>query len=191
MTKAEARNWGRAARARLAPEEQAELDRLIVARCQAELDWGQVRRVHVFLPLRSQREINTWPLVEWLWQAHPEVEVVVPRLAAVGMEAAVAEARSQWRENRLGIPEPVDGRVMPAGGTVDVALVPLLAFDDRGHRVGYGGGYYDWFLATQRGARKVGLAYEASRVAGGIAAEEHDVRLEAVVTERWLWGFRK
>jgi 5-formyltetrahydrofolate cyclo-ligase len=190
MTKAEARNFGRAARKRMAAEEQAELDGQIVARCQEGLAWDGVQRVHAFLPLRRLGEINTWPLVEWLREAHPEVQVWAPRLStAGGMEAVLVGLETAFRDNRLGVPEPVTGEVLRSDEMVDLVLVPLLAFDRAGHRVGYGGGYYDRFLASQPGARKVGLGYAASEVPGGIAAETHDVRLDAVVTERGVLEF--
>ena len=70
-------------------------------------------------------------------------------------------------------------------------LVPLLAFDARGHRLGYGGGFYDRTIAAlaraARGARRSGFAYAAQEVRRG-ARRETDMRLDAVVTEagvRW------
>lgn len=69
-------------------------------------------------------------------------------------------------------------------------LVPLLAFDARGHRLGYGGGYYDRTVARLRRLGPllaIGLAYEAQRVAD-LPSTEHDQRLDAVLTEA---GFHK
>jgi 5-formyltetrahydrofolate cyclo-ligase len=62
--------------------------------------------------------------------------------------------------NRWEIPEPIsDGQLPIDVAQIDLVLVPLLAFDVQGHRVGYGGGYYDRFLADCRSdCRKVGLS---------------------------------
>ncbi|WP_420403392.1 5-formyltetrahydrofolate cyclo-ligase [Nisaea sp.] len=75
----------------------------------------------------------------------------------------------------------------------DTLLVPMLAFDDAGYRLGYGGGFYDRTLEKLRAAgpvRAIGLAYEAQRVAA-IPRETTDQQLDAVVTEAGVTHFRK
>ncbi|MEC8061522.1 MAG: 5-formyltetrahydrofolate cyclo-ligase, partial [Pseudomonadota bacterium] len=68
---------------------------------------------------------------------------------------------------------------------------PLLAFDRRGYRLGYGGGYYDRTLANLRdgdGVLAVGVGYAAQEVAA-IPVEDHDARLDAIVTEAGVLEF--
>jgi 5-formyltetrahydrofolate cyclo-ligase len=91
--------------------------------------------------------------------------------------------------NRFGIPEPARaGARAVSASSLDVVLAPLVAFDDRGHRLGMGGGYYDRalrFLARRGPWRRplvIGLAYEFQHVAE-LQAERWDVALHAVVTE--------
>ena len=67
----------------------------------------------------------------------------------------------------------------------DVLLVPLLAFDARGHRLGYGGGYYDRTLALLPQARAIGIAYAGQEVSS-LPAEAHDRTLAAILTENGL-----
>nr|CRH08220.1 5-formyltetrahydrofolate cyclo-ligase [Candidatus Magnetococcus massalia] len=70
--------------------------------------------------------------------------------------------------------------------TLQLILLPLVGFDHQGYRLGYGGGYYDQTLGTHPhpvGPLRVGVAYEGQRVER-IPREEHDQRLDAVVTER-------
>jgi 5-formyltetrahydrofolate cyclo-ligase len=75
----------------------------------------------------------------------------------------------------------------------DLILVPLVAFDRRGHRLGYGRGYYDRAIAAARANGRrvplVGLAFAVQEVEL-IPAEPHDVRLDWVVTERDTFEFR-
>ena len=69
--------------------------------------------------------------------------------------------------------------------TPDLLLVPLLAFDRRGHRLGYGGGYYDRTIAAHPGIRTIGCAYAAQEVQE-VPAGPTDMRLDAIATEREL-----
>jgi len=112
--------------------------------------------------------------------------LALPRIDAKG--AALSFRR--WQEgdaltdNHHGIAEPrAEAEVL----VPDVVLVPLLAFDARGHRLGYGGGYYDRTLASLS-ARAIGVAYSGQEI-DAIAAEPHDRRLDAVVTELGMRRF--
>jgi 5-formyltetrahydrofolate cyclo-ligase len=84
----------------------------------------------------------------------------------------------------FGIPEPLASwpRAVP-----DVLLVPLLAFDARGHRLGYGGGFYDRTLVALK-ARTIGIAYAGQEIAS-IPAQAHDRSLDMVLTEQGIRRF--
>ncbi len=84
----------------------------------------------------------------------------------------------------FGIHEPLD--TWP-GVTPQVLLVPLLAFDSRGHRLGYGGGFYDRTIALLQ-VPAIGIAY-AGQEMENLPAEDHDARLNAVLTEQGLVRF--
>ncbi len=105
---------------------------------------------------------------------------------------------ARWRPgdaiepNRYGIPEPRDGRAEAlAANEIDVVLVPLLGFDRRGHRLGFGGGWYDRtfaFLHGRTGVARpllVGIGYAIQEV-DEIPIEPWDVRLDCIATEREL-----
>lgn len=85
----------------------------------------------------------------------------------------------------FGIHEPLEHwpRARP-----DILLVPLLAYDDQGYRLGYGGGYYDRTLAGLPGARAIGIAYAGQRV-DFLPHDAHDCRLDAILTENGLTEF--
>ncbi len=83
-------------------------------------------------------------------------------------------------------PELQAGRVVPPD-TLDIVVVPGLLFDRSGNRLGYGGGYYDRFLALQAPqALRIGLAFSCQIIAS-IPAMAHDIPLHVVVTDREIW----
>lgn len=100
--------------------------------------------------------------------------VYLPRIADGDM---LSVPYMKERERAFGIPQPIAGRDTEA----EIILTPLLSFDDKGFRLGYGGGYYDKYFASHGGLR-VGLAYEG-QAANLLPHGEYDVPLHAVITE--------
>lgn len=85
-----------------------------------------------------------------------------------------------WRD----VPEPVGP---PSPGPIDVVVVPALALDRRGGRLGYGGGHFDRFLAgPASGATSVGAVFHGQLVED-VPTLDHDVTLDVVVTDRGVW----
>jgi 5-formyltetrahydrofolate cyclo-ligase len=101
----------------------------------------------------------------------------------VGDDLEISEIRS-WRDvapGKFKILEPKRKENAPISD-VDLIIVPGVAFDERGHRIGYGGGYYDRLLARTK-APRVALAYE-SQIVASVPAEDHDQRVDKIVTEK-------
>ncbi|MDN5332410.1 MAG: 5-formyltetrahydrofolate cyclo-ligase [Tepidanaerobacteraceae bacterium] len=115
--------------------------------------------------------------------------VAVPKtVKGEGLLAIEIKSTGELACGTFGILEPVsDNIVNPLD--IDLVLVPGIAFDRRGYRLGYGAGYYDMFLTKLReGVKKIGLAFEA-QLADCIPAEAHDVRMDAVLTEKGMYVF--
>ncbi len=131
-----------------------------------------------FWPLAG--EIDIRPLLLALaGRGHPVVLPVTPaRRNPLSFQ--------RWRPGDMLIRERF-GTVRPTGEPMapDLLLVPLLAFDGEGRRLGYGGGFYDRTLAGLPGRTAIGCAFAAQRV-DCVAADVHDVPLQAVATERGL-----
>jgi 5-formyltetrahydrofolate cyclo-ligase len=140
-----------------------------------------------FSPLKS--EINPLPLMRRLADAGAQLAlpVVAGRGKPLIMRAFAfgdALVSGQW-----GIREPKSeaGEVAP-----DILLVPLLAFDRSGHRVGYGAGYYDMTIAKLRALKSVtavGIAFAAQEIAS-VPVTPRDARLDLVLTEREVIDLR-
>ena len=141
--------------------------------------------LHTFLPIKRQNEIDTWIIIRCLWAEYSNVSVVVPVT-----DASVNTLRhypllpqTTLVENRWGIPEPITYHQPPLEPfDVDIVLVPLLAFDQQGQRVGYGGGFYDRFLAQCRpDCLKIGLSlFEPIEQISDI--DSMDIRLDGCIT---------
>ncbi len=118
--------------------------------------WGH-SCYHIFLHTAKKNEIDTLPMLSLLQGR--DKEVVVPKIAPENrLEHFLLTDQTRLKPNAWGIPEPVNGIPVPLS-RIDVIFVPLLAFDLRGHRVGYGKGYYDRFLSGCRAdSIKVGLS---------------------------------
>lgn len=194
IDKHELRERGKRRRGSLDNVVRAEYDRRIVAICQMELDWVKYRRIMAYLPIEYQHEIDTWPLLRWIWTRWPSVQVYVPRVHGDELEAVAVASTSEIAPGAFGVPEPIGGVVLAPAIKLDLVLVPLLGFDLAGNRVGFGRGYYDRFLATHESASRVGLGYECLLAAEGearhtIPVEEYDERLHTVITERQKYTF--
>ncbi len=85
-------------------------------------------------------------------------------------------------KNKYNILEPENYNKKIDKNKIDLVVVPGIAFDKKGHRIGYGKGYYDVFLSDMKSA-KIGLAFNI-QIVDALPIEEHDVKLNKVVTEK-------
>ena len=126
-------------------------------------------------------EIDLAPLVAQGRQHR--VVFAVPVLADGGLRFAAYRADEPMRRGRHGLLEPSN----PASACPALVLAPLVAFDERGHRLGMGGGHYDRYFARHPEAERVGVAHECQR-APCLPVDPWDMPLAAVVTEQ---GWRR
>ncbi len=115
--------------------------------------------------------------------------VTVPRVVGNDLEFAVWTPDESSADGPFGVPEPTLPSTVPLTGH-DVVLVPLVAFDGSGHRLGQGGGYYDRALARRRDRHPViiGIAHAFQEV-HAVPTEPWDVALDAVVTDEGVRDF--
>ncbi len=129
------------------------------------VDWDQVLSMHIYQPIKQFREVNTEALMEYIRSRYPGI-------AIASWEKADKTHTAHWL---------TDGRRVPKGFRYDLIIVPLLGFNDQGHRLGFGGGFYDRFLKDQKQAQTIGLGFASDTVQ--FEPEAHDVALDFIVTE--------
>ncbi|RYD79632.1 MAG: 5-formyltetrahydrofolate cyclo-ligase [Sphingobacteriales bacterium] len=144
------------------------------------LDFGSIKTLHIFLPIEEKKEPNTFLLVEWLAKNHPEIKIIVPK---ADFETALMTNHEylgvdDLQKNLYNILEPQKGIVH--NGEIDMVLIPLLAFDKQGYRVGYGKGFYDRFLGNLN-AQKIGLSLSPA-IDKIDDVNEHDIQLDYCIT---------
>jgi 5-formyltetrahydrofolate cyclo-ligase len=156
----------------------------------ASFSLNSIGKLHLFLPIGRQKELDTWLLVNRLRTCYPEVNIVVPvaNLRLTSLTHHLLLPDTPLVENPWGIPEPV-GTVEVPPAAIDMVLLPLLAFDLKGNRVGYGKGFYDRFLTQCRpGVMKVGLSLEPP-LPQVSDANPFDIALDAAVTPEEVFRF--
>jgi 5-formyltetrahydrofolate cyclo-ligase len=160
ITKADARKRGKEFRKHLDPEFVLHASTIISDRLQRAIDWNAIQSVNVYQQIHAQNEVETDRFVRWLEEQHPVISI--------------------HRQSTQPI-FPND--------TFDVVIVPCLAIDKRGARIGYGGGSYDRYLADHRASTIIALCYEG-QVLEQIETEAFDIRPNIIVTEEKIRDLR-
>src|SRR6187399_757839 len=158
---------------------ESEVDQmsLAIANRLLALDIWDKTYYHVFLTITEMKELNTEFILHVLAGKDKEIVVSKSDFETRKMTHYLLTDNTKISKNKYNIPEPVDGIEVP-DSKIEVVFVPLLAFDKKGHRVGYGKGFYDHFLSgCQLNTIKIGLSlFESEEVISD--AHENDVRLD-------------
>jgi 5-formyltetrahydrofolate cyclo-ligase len=192
MLKKQLRKIHLARRRSLSATERREKSLLIKDLFFERFDLSKVRYLHAFLPIEKFMEVDTRPILEKLWRDFPAVETLVPRVnfATGEIESLKFSPETKTARNVWQIDEPTHDETVEAE-LIDLVLVPLVCFDRRGFRVGYGKGFYDRFLARCRAdCRKIGLDFFGP-VEEISDADRFDIPLDACITPDRIWNFSK
>jgi 5-formyltetrahydrofolate cyclo-ligase len=171
-----------APRRRAVPAADAErASESVAARLAATPEWAAAARVALYAP--ASGELPTEPLVR---AAHARgLPLLWPRLVGGGPLVFAACAPAELVRGSLGVLEPPRSRVALRLGAGDLVVLPGLAFDAAGRRLGRGGGHYDLALAGSPGPTRVGVGY-AFQLVDEVPAGEGDERVDLVVTDSRL-----
>ena len=144
--------------------------------------WSHASRVLCFAPLDEEPDITS--VMDDAWQAGKAVALPRYDSGSRRYEAARITALSQLVRGQFGVLEPGPGCPATPLNQLDLVLVPGVAFDLTGRRLGRGKGFYDRLLAEVRG-HKCGVCFDA-QVVPEVPEEPHDVRLDSILTPtRW------
>jgi 5-formyltetrahydrofolate cyclo-ligase len=161
---------------------------LQIANQLIRLDIWQHSFYHLFLPIESQKEVNTEYILQVLAGKDKNIVLSKSDFSTREMTHFLLTDNTTIKKNEYDIPEPIDGLEVPVS-KIDVVFVPLLAFDEKGNRVGYGKGFYDKFLAACKPEiLKIGVSFfESENVISDVL--NTDIQLDFCVTPTKVYNF--
>lgn len=190
MTKEQARKEFTRKRTALTDGGYFQLNQQLYNHFFAHVDLSFIKILHIYLSVENKREADTWTLLDRLRREYPHIRLAVPKMIAGDhLKHFFFEGLHQLKVNKWGIAEPQQGIPVEVD-RLDAVLVPLLALDAHGHRVGYGKGFYDRFLATcSSSCRKIGMSlFEPIDHLDDV--DEWDVPLDQCITPSGILTFR-
>jgi len=187
MTKVELRKKYKTLRTNLT-QGQAEDYSLQIANRLLELDIWKYSFYHLFLAIEEQREVHTDFILNILSGKDKNIVLSKSDFASGLMINYLLTDNTTIKKNKYNIPEPIDGIEVP-NDKIEIVFIPLLTFDKKGNRVGYGKGFYDTFLNTCGPETvKIGLSFfEAEDKI--IDINEYDIPLDFCVTPKQIYRF--
>ena len=187
MKKSEIRSKYKALRKQLSKNEIEEMS-LSIANKLITLPCWEKNYFHIYLPITEHNEVNTEFILHLLSGKDKEIIISKTDFNTRNMTHFLLTDNTKIKKNEYNIPEPVDGIEVPSK-KIEVVFIPLLAFDKSGHRVGYGKGFYDKFLAECTiETLKIGLSFfEPEELITDIF--KGDIKLDYCVTPDRVYKF--
>ena len=187
MTKAELRKQYKLKRHSLTSEVIEDLS-LKIANQVLQLPIWNHAYFHIFLTIEELKEVNTEYILNILLGKDKHVVISKSDFNSLEMTHYLLTDNTVIKKNNFNIPEPTDG-IEVSTEKIDIVFVPLLAFDKKGHRVGYGKGFYDVFLnKCNPKTLKIGLSFfEPEEVIQKVT--ENDVKLDYCITPSKIFKF--
>lgn len=155
------------------------------------LDFDGIRYLHLFYPIIKKHEVNSLLIADWLRRNHPNITIVLSKSNTQNhtLEHILWLENTPLAMNEWGITEPKSGERIPPE-KIDLVVIPLLIFDVKGNRIGYGKGFYDRFLSECRmDVKKVGVSFFDPELTFE-EIDEFDIPLDVCVTPHRVWEFK-
>lgn len=142
----------------------------IVKRCYEIIDSNNIKSLALYHPIKN--EVDPLPIAEYCW--HKSIMVALPIRAGF----AKWQPGDLLELNKYGIMQPESNEEI----SPQLVITPLVGFTRAGERLGYGGGFYDRVFANMQSVLKIGISYKMQEL-NSIPVEQHDVKLDLIITE--------
>ena len=188
MNKEAIRSLFKEKRGELTKEEIRSLsDQILVHFCEFLSSKGDIDHVHLFLPIERLNEVDTFPLFYKLQEKDFRIYTSIVNKAKDSLDTLEITLTTRFVNDTWGIPLPAEAMRVTTEN-IQLILIPLLAYDTRGYRLGYGKGYYDKYLSEMdRKVLKLGLSFFEPM--DRIPEETHDIPLDLCITPNGIRNF--
>ena len=181
MNKHQIRQLAKTTRSNRTLKEMHKLGDSIRTQLFSHFKFEEYPNILIYLSSMEKGEIDTWKIIHQLIGHN----VFVPRINS-DEELKLVKYDNRFSRNKYGIFECTGAELSPR---IDLTIIPVMAFDTRGNRIGFGKGYFDSLLATLESKLLVGLC--ADHPHSGWTAESHDVAMDYVVTPDKVYKFNQ
>ena len=188
MTKAQYRKSMICKREALSPEAVSAFEREVSRLFLASEFSRPAENSSVMLYSSFRNEAGTGAIIDALYERG--TKVVLPKTEGIDISAYVYGGPASLSLGAFGISEPSEEKCSPANlSEIKTVVIPGVAFDPSGSRIGFGKGYYDRFLPElSPDAVKIGLCYDFQIVREGLPSEAHDIRMDLLLTEKGFFN---
>ena len=156
----------------MSAEERTAQSALILSQLEKMTVFQEAKTILLYYP--KNNEVDVLPLFK---RYKRDKVLLLPVTHRRGMTANPYEGNDKMHRGKVGIPEPT---TPPYEGEIDLIIVPAVAFDKQGNRLGRGGGYYDRFLKKQSHATFIGVGYDFQLV-DEVPVRQHDQKMHRII----------
>ena len=159
-----------------------EKDASIRRKLQKLSAWKTAEVVLLYAPIPHEKEIDTWPLIKNLLKKGKMVALPVTNKKDKSITLKIITSEEDTELCDFKFPEPKKSCPTINPDEIDLAIIPGIAFDKQGNRLGFGHGYYDRLLKKLH-CQSIALAYEF-QILHAVPRHEHDVPIGTILTEK-------
>ena len=181
FSKASLRDSARRTRSALTPAQIAEMSGRICIHLLPMVKDSDPLMVYVSKPL----EVDTHSLLGHLLENDRGVVVPIIEKESKTLRLSRIKDPNHLVESTFQVREPIGNEIPARPEDVKAVIIPMLAYDRRGHRLGYGAGYYDRFLSAYPHLLRIGLAFSCQQVTE-VPSDAHDIRMDLIITENGI-----
>lgn len=157
----------------------------ITERLRQQSEYRQAEMIHCYVSLNDRGEVDTHPLIRDMLKHKKRVVVPVTDFDTDSLRHVVLNSFDDLQPNKWGVPEPSIG-IKADVRELELVVVPMVAGDKKGNRLGYGKGFYDRFLA-EVDCPTIGLCFEECMIEK-IPVEPFDIKLDKIITQERAVG---
>jgi 5-formyltetrahydrofolate cyclo-ligase len=162
----------------LTPEERLTKSRRICSLILDLISDGETVMVYT----SKEKEVNTVPLITTLLERGNPIVVPIIVKEDISLRLSYLRDRAVLVPSTFGVPEPIGSEIPADPDDIDTIILPMLGFDRKGGRIGYGAGYYDRFLENNKTLKKIGIAYACQEVQH-LPVDENDIPMDFIISE--------